>query len=340
MAGDRGQVFDYVIAGRIQRDSIIPLKGKPSIDILGGGIPYASAGMAFWGETAGLIAKTSPDFPRHWLELLKEIGFSLDGVKLSHEIFDMRWFVAYADPQTPVYDSPITHFATRGLPFSNFLLNYGKKPSVAGKVDQFDQKSIGISDIPPNFLNIHAAHICPVDLVTHQVLPNALKRGTVQTVTMTACAEYMDPAYWELIPGLVSDLVAFMTSEEDLRRLFLGRKADLWEMAETISRYGPEFVLIRMKDGGQYLFDGITRKKFAIPMYTVPVVDPTGAADAFGGAFLVNYRKSYDPIFATLCGNVTASFVMEGVGPFYVLDAMPGLKEARLEAIKNHISQV
>lgn len=340
MSVDQERIIDFVIAGKLQRDFILPLKGAPTIDILGGGLAYASTGLAFWGGQAGLLSKISPDFPVQWLDPIKDADFSMDGIKSSHEIMDMRWFVAYADPQTALFDSPITQFANRGLSFPKELLNYRKKFALDEDLNRYDPISIGISDIPGNYLEAHAAHICPINLVSHQVLPNALKRGSVQTVTMSACPGYMDPVYWELIPSLVSDLTAFMVEEADLRRLFQGRSSDLWEMAALISKYGAEFVLIRMKDGGQYLFDGVSLKKWAIPMYNSHVIDPTGAADAFAGGFLFNYRQTYDPVYATLCGNVTASFVMEGSGPFYILGAMPGLKEARLAALKDLVTQM
>ena len=340
MLSEPDRILDFVIAGQLQRDTILPLKGPPSIDILGGGLAYASAGLAFWGGQAGMLSKISPDFPMQWLEPMREAGFSLEGIRTSHESIDMRWFVAYSDLQTAFYDSPITQFANRGLSVPKEMLNYGRKSSQDDDLSRYDPKSIGISDIPGNYLETHAAHICPINLVSHQVLPNALKRGSVQTVTMSACPGYMDPTYWEFIPSLVSDLTAFMVEEADLRRLFQGRSSDLWEMAASISKYGPEFVLIRMKDGGQYLFDGVSLKKWTIPMYNGNVMDPTGAADAFAGGFLINYRQTYDPVYATLCGNVTASFAMEGCGPFYVLGAMPGLKEARLAALKDLVTQM
>ena len=59
------------------------------------------------------------------------------------------------------------------------------------------------------------------------------------------------------------------------------------------------------------------------------VVNPTGAGDAFCGGFLAGYRETYDPLEAALCGNISASLVVEGSGPFYALDVWPGLAEAR-----------
>jgi ribokinase len=70
------------------------------------------------------------------------------------------------------------------------------------------------------------------------------------------------------------------------------------------------------------------------------MVNPTGAGDAFCGGFLVGYRKTFDPLEAVLYGNIAASLVVEGSGPFYALAALPGLAEARLLALKEAVRRL
>jgi hypothetical protein len=41
-----------------------------------------------------------------------------------------------------------------------------------------------------------------------------------------------------------------------------------------------------------------------------------------------------------LYGAVSASLTIEGSGPFYALDALPGLAEARLDALKDGVRKV
>ncbi len=328
-------IFDFVIAGKLTRDTIIPLKGPPVVDVLGGGLAYAAAGLCFCGDVAGLIAKVSPDYPLDGLERLKTAHFDLRGVIPARQVFDSRWFVAYSDPITPVTNSPINEFTQRGLPFPSILLNYTPDLQKNAHANQTSQENIRISDIPEHYLDARAAHICAMDTIIHQMLPNALKRGNVQTVTMSAYGGYMDSTFWELIPGLVADLTAFLTLETDMRKLFQGRTTDLWEMAEQIATLGPEFVLIRLKDGAHYLYDAISKQRWAIPVYSVKVVDPTGAEDAFAAAFLSAYRRSFNPVQAAITATIVQSFVMEGCGAFYLLDAMPALRDARLAAFEH-----
>ena len=82
------------------------------------------------------------------------------------------------------------------------------------------------------------------------------------------------------------------------------------------------------------------RHKWEVPAYPARVADPTGAGDAFCGGFLAGFGRTYDPVQATLHGNVSASLKVEGSGAFYPLDMLPGLAEARLNALKDLVRKV
>jgi ribokinase len=72
----------------------------------------------------------------------------------------------------------------------------------------------------------------------------------------------------------------------------------------------------------------------------VEIYDPTGAGDAFCGGFLAGYRRTFDPVQAAVYGNISASLVIEGQGPFYALDALSSLAEARFEALLPSVREV
>jgi ribokinase len=135
-------------------------------------------------------------------------------------------------------------------------------------------------------------------------------------------------------------LTAFLPNEEEIRSLFHGRSTDLWEMMEALAGYGCEFVVVKRGERGQLLFDRATKSRWEISAYPARVTDPTGAGDAFCGGFLAGYRQTYDPLQAVLHGSVSASLVVEGSGPFFALDALPGLAQARLEALREGVRKV
>ena len=104
--------------------------------------------------------------------------------------------------------------------------------------------------------------------------------------------------------------------------------------------YGCEYVVIKCGAQGQLLFIGSNKCKYEIPAYPARIADPTGAGAAFDGGFLAGYCKNYDPLEGMFYGSVSASLKLEGSGAFYPLDVLPGLAEARLNAVRELVREV
>ena len=47
---------NFIIAGRLSREYILPPLGNPLLDSPGGNLLYAAGGLAVWDSKAGLIA--------------------------------------------------------------------------------------------------------------------------------------------------------------------------------------------------------------------------------------------------------------------------------------------
>lgn len=330
----------FVLAGCLNRDTILPLSGPPQTDIFGGNLAYAAVGLNIWGGKAGLLARIGSDYPLEWLDRFKSLGFDLLGVKVIHTEIDSRRFMAHEDSVTTHYQNPIQHFADRGLPFPRSLLGYqAPGPSLSSRTTPL-KVSIQISDVPSPYLDASAIHICPIDYHAHIILPSVFRQQNAATITLASHPGYMDPAYWEELPSLLTDLTAFITPEGEIRNLFQGRQTKLWEMAEVLAGFGPEYVLIQTEDMGYYLFDRDSGKRWVVPQYPSQVVDPTGGRDAFAGGFLAGYRQQYDPVEAAIMGSIGASVVVEGSGVYYGVDVMPELIDARKLALRELVRQL
>jgi sugar/nucleoside kinase (ribokinase family) len=139
---------------------------------------------------------------------------------------------------------------------------------------------------------------------------------------------------------LIHGVTAFITSEVEIRNLFQAETHDLWEMAEGISLYGCDYVVIKCGARGQLLYVASNKRKYEVPAYPTRLADPTGVGDAFGGGFMAGFCKNYDPLEGVLYGNVSASLKLEGSGAFYPLDVMPGLAEARLNVLRDMVREI
>jgi hypothetical protein len=331
---DSPPVLRYILAGQLFRDYIITPDGKPYIDVLGGSLPYAAAGAAVWEAGIGLIARIGEDFPQEWLGQIERAGFDCQGVRILPQSIDLRSFTAFTDIETRHTDAPVAHFARLNLPFPKSLLGYTPPSKQPDNRAQPTIHTIRMTEIPSSYLDATAAHLCPIDFLSHTLLPSVLRQGQVTTITIDPAANYMNPIFWDDIQVLVKGITGLLTSEEKLRGLFEGRSSDLWQMAETVGSWGCEIVVIKRRGRGQYVYDHASRSRWIIPAYPGRIIDPTGGGNAFCGGFLVGFRSTYEPLEAALYGNISASLIIEGSGPFYALDALPGLARARLEGLR------
>lgn len=330
----------HIFAGRLQRDILLPVHGKPLVDVPGGRMLYAAAGFLLWGDKAGLLARVGEDFPGEWLQLFEQRGLNTRGINILPQEMDLRNFLAYTDDFSIHQTNPVAHFARLGLPFPKILLGYQSPPLVhllQGEPD-FSQPRPG--DIPPDYLHAHCVHICGLEFSTTNRLISAFRESHVPTLTLDPQSYWMQPTHWAEIHLLLNGLTAFFPSEEELRSLFWGKTTDLIEMAEDVAAAGCELVVVKRGAQGQLLYDGISHKCWQVPAYGSELRDPTGAGDSFCGGFLAGYHQTYDPIQGVLHGNISASLKIEGSGVFHILETHPELAKMRLDSLKEGVRQL
>lgn len=330
----------FVIAGRITREFILPPVGSPLLDVAGGSALYAAGGLNVWEKQIGLLARVGEDYPRPWLKEIAARGVDIHGVKILHQGLDLRSLIAYNEKFEIARGTAVSQFARRELAFPKSLLGYQSPSEVHKDALKPDALALLPIDIPIEYRQAQAVHLCPIDFVSHNQLFTAFKAGSVTTLTLDPSPGYMRPDFFRELRVVLSGLTAFLPSEEELRGLFWGETNDLWEMAAALGAYGCEIVVVKRGGLGQLVYDVPGKRKWEVPAYPSRMADPTGAGDAFCGGFLAGYKKTYDPLQAALYGNASASLKVEGSGAFYPLNVMPGLADARLLALKELAREV
>jgi hypothetical protein len=337
---DSGPLLRHVIFGQLKRDFILT-RERQFLDVLGGSLVHAAAGLGVWERgSCGLVGRAGEDFPHEWLGEMSQFGFDLDGIRILPQSLDIREFVAYTDDFQAQYGNPVSHFSRLGLQYPKALLGFTPPTDMVDSRVSPTELTIRLNDIPQNYMDCSSAHLCPLDYLSHTLLPPTLRSGHISTITIDPAAGYMTPTFFDYIPALLNGITAFLSAERKLLSLFQGRTSDLWEMAETLAGYGCEIIVIKRGANGQYLYDHASHTRWIIPAYPARVIDPTGTGDAFCGGFLSGYRNTYSPLQAVLFGNISASMKIEGNGPFYALEALPALAQARLEALQHMVRKV
>jgi sugar/nucleoside kinase (ribokinase family) len=327
----------FLVFGQLTREYLLPAVGHPRLDVAGGSLLYAAAGLRVWESEIGLVGRVGNDYPRDWLNHCMSRGFDTSGIRIISRNLDVREFIAYSESFEANRINPVSHFARRDMTFPKSLLGY-QPPDDKKKPDR--ESMLIVTDIPNDYLTARAALLCPMDLVTQTQLIAGMKLGSVHTFVLDPGPATMTRTARRELPALLNGVTAFLPSQEELCNLFWGETYDLWKMAEAVSMYGCEYVVIKCGSRGQLLYDANNKRKWEIPAYPARLADPTGSGDAFCGGFLAGYCKNYDPLEGVLYGNVSASLKLEGSGAFYPLDVLPGLAEARLGALRNMVRAV
>ncbi|MBI3172782.1 MAG: carbohydrate kinase family protein [Chloroflexi bacterium] len=323
----------FIVAGRFAREYLIPPVGHPLLDSPGGDLLYAAGGLAVWDSSVGLLSRVGEDLPHQWLARLQRRGFDTRGIKVLQQNLDLRNFIAYTDFEHRSRNSPVSHFARREMTFPKSLLGYQPDQAVEGL-------SPSVSDIPREFMDARAIHICPMDFTTQSQLVAAFKGGSATTLSLDPAPEAMSPTRFKDLRILLQGVTLFLPSEEELRALFWGETHDLWEMIEAVSPYGCEVIVVKRGTYGQLVYDVAGHHRWEVPAYPARLADPTGVGSAFCGGCLAGYQKTFHPLEAVLHGSISASLKLEGSGPFYPMDVLPGLTEARLQALREMVREV
>lgn len=325
----------FVVAGFFRREYILPPVGNPLIDSPGGNLLYAAGGLRVWETDIGLLGRVGEDYPFQWKRDFEERGFDTRGLKILPGSLELRSFRAYSETFEKSFSNPVSHFARRELNFPKSLLGYQPPNDQQRDLRRPHPHAPTVSDIPEIYFDASAVHICPMDYTSQSQLLTAFKAGLTTTVTLDPEPAYMVPKFLKDLRIVLNGLTAFLPSEEEMKALFWGQTNDLWEMAEALGEYGCEIIVIKLGSQGQLVYDAVGKHRWELPAYSSRMADPTGAGDAFCGGFLAGYRQNYDPFEAALYGNVSASLKVEGSGAFYPLEVMPGLAQARLEALRD-----
>ena len=329
----------YVVVGKFSRDFLIFPNDKAYIDVKGGNALYSAAGLGLWDQNIGLLGVVSEEYPMEWLQEANNRGFDTRGIQIFPDYFDQRKFIAYPTFGEPDYKNPISHFSRIGQPFPKALLGYvddhARNPKPNGQ-----QSLLKIKNIPFDYLDVTAVHICSLDYSLQSRLPTFFRQGHATTITLQASNEYMNSTYSDLVPSILKDINAFICMETQIRELFYGKTSNIWDMVAELDIFGCEIIIIFTNKNTFLLWDHSSKRKYEIPLYPSKMEDPTGLVDSFCGGFISGLRSHQNPIQATLQGSISASFAVEGIGPFYCLESLPQLVQARLDSLANYITEI
>ena len=277
-------MFDLAVIGHYTIDRIIVGEGEPR-PTLGGPPTYTSIAARRMGATVTVISKVGKDFPDEYIAWLSRNGIDLTGLAR--------------------VDTPTTRFTSK---FEN-----------EERVLQLKSVCSPIlpEDIPVD-LKTKCIHLGPVAReIPAETVSHVAKRTEVVSLDPQGFVRRFDREGnvldQERLDVTVLRRIDILKASEGELKIAMGID-DLWKAMEAATKFGPNAVIVTKGVKGALMLYGRTR--YEIPAYAPRlIIDPTGAGDAFIGAFMAEYVKGKDPSWCAAVGSATSSFVVEGIGP-------------------------
>jgi sugar/nucleoside kinase (ribokinase family) len=291
--------------GSIIIDDIVLPDGQTRMGMLGGNVPHAAMGIRAWREPVCLVAPAGPDLP--------ETARS----DLEHA-FDLRGLARRDGP---------THRAWQ-------LIEHDGRRTEVFRTDPEEFRTMGVEpcEIPGELAGAAGAYLtCDVPEPFRRWVA-WLRAGGCGCILWEPWIIFGRPENWKLFGELAPLVDAVSPNLAECRRLT--GLDDPHEIVAALLRAGARAVALRMGAAGS-LVAGQEQGTVPIPAFTVgPVVDQTGAGNAYCGGFLAGLVETGDVAQAGRYGAVSASFALEQFGAVYPLESLRARAEARLRTLE------
>ena len=312
---------DLVLLGQVTVDHVVPARPGVWREQLGGNVLYAAAGARLWiaPERIGAVTRVGEGCPFDPRAHLARAGIGQVAIADAGREQLVEWFLYEEDG------------SRRSLPRNRALRDAGGEGTNPGSdyLAHLEAQSPSAGDVPAEWLPAGAVHLAPQVLARHE--------ETLRAVAPDAGFVSVDPSphysAGRSAEGLARDLApaatALLPSEREVAHLVgedgwtgLGRRLAAAGFPEVVIKRGAAGAILCERGG----------RPVEVPARPVEVRDPTGAGDAFCGAYAACRLEGLPPAEAVRRATVAASLVIECEGADAALALAPEAARRRLES--------
>lgn len=297
--------MSLLTVGTVAFDTIETPYGKADM-VIGGACTYISWSASYFTNNIHLVSIVGDDFPESELQILKNRGVNMEGLKIVEGGKSFFWAGRYHNNMNS-RDTLVTDL--------NVLADFDPILPAAAK----SAKYVMLGNLTPA---IQKSVLDQLD-------------GSQKLIALDTMNFWMNIAMDEL-KSVISRIDLLTINDEEARQL--SGEHSLVNAAKVIHEMGPKYLVIKKGEHGALLFseDDIF---FAPALPLAEVFDPTGAGDTFAGG-LMGYLAKTDDISmenmkrAIIVGSAMASFCVEdfSLNKLQIL-SMPEIHE-RLDRFK------
>lgn len=278
-----------VVLGQLSIDDVVLPDGQTSMAACGGDATYAALSASLWAAPVGVVAPAGVDFSQSHLARLRELGLDLTGVKARPGAAIRYWVIYEADGRR------------RWLQ---------RSPESA-----FVETAPTPDDVPATFRSSGAYHIAAMPLDAVERLVGAIREWAPDAVLTLDTHEDEVAGFQDRIAALLPEVTVFIPSREEVASWF-GWDDPIRAIRE-LGRLGQRATVIKMGADGSLVHDARTGRLAEVGLAPGPIVDVTGAGDAFCGSLVAGLALGDDPVRAATRGAAGASLAIGDFGALH-----------------------
>jgi sugar/nucleoside kinase (ribokinase family) len=252
-------------------------------EALGGDAIFAVLAARRVGIDADWLAPIGTDLPTDLLDRLRAAG-------LDPEVLPRR--------ELPTVRNVITYDSSGG-----------RRWHLINGPEHFDQMSVYPSDVPADCLASDGMLVLAMSVRSQLALTPWLRRNSSAAIYLDLEEDGIAGNEAALL-ALIGSCDVFLPSEIEATQL--AGTDDLEAAARRFAELGPSCVVIKRAERGCFVFENDVPTE--VPTLAVRPVDPTGAGDAFCGAFAAAHLASGDAVAAAQIAAQVATFAISSYG--------------------------
>jgi sugar/nucleoside kinase (ribokinase family)/fructoselysine-6-P-deglycase FrlB-like protein len=294
-----------IVVGNLTLDDVVLPDGTTHMAAVGGNSLYATLGARLWEPSVGLVTRRGDDFPAAHLDQLAELGVDLAGVRDIAGPTVRNWVIYEEDGRRSwVYRTPA-----------------GRSGEVAVRPE--DLPETWLTTTPPPVVHIAGMPLAAAEAIAARVR----QRSPAAIITLDTHEDWVSGHQARLL-ALAGRVDVFLPSREELAAL-VGYDNPRRALAELADLPTP-VIVIKMGPDGCLVGGRGVEQAVSVRASPGPVIDTTGAGDAFCGGVAAGLAAGLDPVQAARRGAVSAGFAVAGFSSMRLSSISPSDAEARL----------
>ncbi|MGH2497258.1 MAG: PfkB family carbohydrate kinase [Ktedonobacteraceae bacterium] len=287
-----------IVVGNLTIDDVVLPDGTTRMSSVGGNSLYTALGVRIWQPRVGLVTRRGEDFPRDLTSVLYALGVATGGIVDIAGPTVRNWVVYENNGDRHwIYRTP-------------------RERSREVAVQPEDLPTVWLAAKPPPVV-----HVTAMPLEAAETIVDTVRRISPHAIITLDTHEDYVVDYRQRLRDLAARVDAFLPSRAELADL-VGYD-DPRRALSTLTSLPTPVIVVKMGAEGALVWDKAQGTLRTVGIAPGPVVDVTGAGDAFCGGFAAGLSLGCSPLESAQRGAISASYAVADFGSLQLARVNP-----------------